>query len=31
LFATVAPEKLASQALDTSHWGVRTTRLRRPL
>ena len=30
-FATVAPEKLVSQELDTSHWGVRTTRLRRPL
>jgi hypothetical protein len=29
---TVAPKKkLASQELDTSHWGVRTTRLRRPL
>ena len=29
-FATVAPEKL-SQELDTSLWGVGTTRLRRPL
>jgi hypothetical protein len=28
LFATVAPNTLASQELDTSHWGVRTTRLR---
>jgi len=27
LFATVALKKLASQELDTSHWGVRTTRL----
>jgi hypothetical protein len=31
LFATVALKKRASQELDTSHWGVRTTRLRRPL
>ena len=30
LFATVVLKKLASQELDTSHWGVRTTRLRRP-
>ena len=30
LFATVIPEMLSSQELDTSHWGVRTTRLRRP-
>jgi hypothetical protein len=27
LFVTVIPKKLASQELDTSHWGVRTTRL----
>ena len=31
LFVTVIPKKLASQELDTCHWGVRTTRLRRPL
>jgi hypothetical protein len=31
LFVTVIPKKLASQEIDTSHWGVRTTRLCRTL
>jgi hypothetical protein len=31
LFVTVIPKKLASWEFDTCHWGVRTTRLCRPL